>query len=191
MVAEVVPDRNRTMPTAIKIEETQDGLIITADQGHSLVTAIVGALAAGAFTAIAASRLLGIAAIITLTALVASISFLFGIRRRINELRVTGSQFHARGRLGDRLRSARSVAAADIKWLEYQEDTTGPETAHHPGGLYAVLRRQSVCVLPYVDRLQADEVIEKISARFPHLRQQWKGQSPFGQHITRLGLDER
>jgi len=75
-----------------------------------------------------------------------------------------------------------------VRWLEYQNDMSGPES-DHPGGLYAVLKHRSVCVLPYLSAEQTTEVVERIATRFPDFRDQWCSQSVFGSHVIYLGLD--
>lgn len=177
----------------LKIRGDDSSLVITARQGRSFVTAVVSALATSAFLAIASHYILGLPTLllVTVVAIGAGLSFSLAIRSTVNELRMTNRELESQGRCGDRFRSARHIDCADILWLEYQEDTSGPETSYHPGGLYAVLKHHSICILPYVDRQQADTVIGKISERFPELRQRWKAQSPFGQHVTLLPLHEQ
>jgi hypothetical protein len=179
------------MPTELKIRDCENALIVTAKQERSPVNGIIGALAAGMFVAIAFSHLLGTLVVVAVTALAASLGLLLGMRQQDTELYITNSGLKSRGRYGDSFRSTRSVSCRDVRWLEYQEDTTGPETSHHPGGLYAVLSGHSVCILPYVDEEQVTEVIQRIVEKFPDLRQQWEGQSPFGEHFTSLGLYQR
>ena len=82
------------------------------------------------------------------------------------------------------------MSTSEVRWLEYQEDTTGPETAHHPGGLYAVLKHRSVCVLPDLDEQQTASVIERIKDKYPDLRAQWSEQSFFGKGFISLGLND-
>jgi len=79
---------------------------------------------------------------------------------------------------------------ADIQRIEYQEDITGPGNSGHPQGLYAVLRYQSVCLLPDMDARQTAMVIERIGEKFPDQCAQWKSPSPFGEHFISLGLND-
>jgi hypothetical protein len=176
------------MANELTIRDSEGVLIITAKQGRSAVNGILGALAGGTFVAIAFHNLLGTPALIITTAIVAVLSLFLGMREQHAELRVTNLALTSKGRYGDSLWSKRSVSAADVRWLEYQQDSTGPETSHHPGGLYAVLSNRNICILPYVDEHQAADVIQRIVERFPDLRGRWEGQSPFGQHFTSLGL---
>lgn len=174
----------------LKIEDDQDVLFITARQNSSLATAMVGALTAGAFVVIVFHAAFGIAILGLFAAVAGGLTFLVGIRRKVNELRVTKLGFNARGTFGDSFRTVRTVSSADVRWLEYQEDTTGPETSHHPGGLYAVLRFHSVCILPDIDRGQTNEVIGRITDKFPTFKEQWNGQSAFGRNFTSLELND-
>lgn len=179
------------MATELRIQDYQDVLVITAKQGRSLANGALSALVTGIFVTFAFRHLLGMPTLVAVTALASGLSFLLGTRRQDAELRITNSELKSKGRFGDSFRTTRRANLADIRWLEYQEDTTGPETSHHPGGLYAVLSGRSICILPYVDEQQTGEAIHRILEKFPHLRQQWEGQSPFGQHFTSLSLDQR
>ena len=178
------------MAKQLEITESEDALLVTAKQGRSVMSGILGAVASGTFVAIAFRQLLVTPVLVVLIVLAAGLSLLLGIRRQNAELLVTIFELKSRGRFGDSFRSNRSLNPADVRWLEYQQDTTGPETSHHPGGLYAVLKGRSTCVLPYVDEQQAGEIIQRIMKRFPRLREQWEQQTPFGTHITSLGLDQ-
>jgi hypothetical protein len=142
----------------------------------------------GAFVALVCSRFLVRWEVIVLASLSASVAFLSAKRAERFELRITRKEFVARGRVGDNLGSIRSVCAADILWLEYQEDTGGADSARHPGGLYAVVKHRSVCILPEIDQEQTCLMIERIKDRFPDFRSQWAGNSPFGNHFISLGL---
>ncbi len=179
------------MATDLRMQDYQDTLVVMAKQGRSLANGILCALATGTFVLIAFRHFLGTLVLVAVTALASGLSFLLGTRRQDAELGITNFELKSKARFGDSFRSTRRVSLADIRWLEYQEDTTGPETSHHPGGLYAVLSGHSVCILPYVDEQQTAEIIHRILEKFPYLRQQWEGQSPFGQHFTSLGLDQR
>src|SRR5438270_6439220 len=106
------------------------------------------------------------------------------------ELRVTMEGFESRGTFAERLRSTTTIRSSEVRWIEYQDDTTGPETAHHPGGLYAVTIRRNVCILPYVDEKETATVIELIERKFPQFTKNWEKSGPFGGHFTTLKLDD-
>jgi hypothetical protein len=173
----------------LRIRDTRDGLVITATQANSLANAIVSSFVVGAVVAIALRRLLETPFLAVMTIVAMGLSLWLGIRKRGIELRVSNLELISRGRCGDNFRSVRNVNRAEIRWLEYEEDTTGPESSHHPGGLYAVLRHQSICIFPYANEEQAAAIIQRIVERFPDLVQQLRAQSSFGEHFTSLGLD--
>jgi hypothetical protein len=177
------------MTSEIEILDFDDALVIMAKQRASRAEAVLSAVVVGVFGGIALFRFLTMPLVIATAVLAAVLRFLFAVRKRTAELRVTNLEFRSRGRVGDNFGSMRSASRADVKWLEYQEDTSGPETSHHPGGLYAVLGTRSICLLPNIDEQQASLVIERILYRFPELRDLWRRHSPFGEHFTTLGLD--
>src|SRR5262249_18565434 len=114
------------------------------------------------------------------------------------ELRVTNLEYEARafGAWG-LAQETRPVSRTDVRWLEYQEDTSGPESDHF-GGLYAVLRWSSVCILRYADAEQTEQVIQRIATSFPDFANEWVKESDrgggvgeLGGHFISLGLDRR
>lgn len=167
-----------------------DGLLVRTERGPSLLEALIAGTVMVAFVAIALFRYLVGWEVGVLAILGASVAFLSAKRTQRFELRITRKEFVARGRVGDSLGSIRSLCAADILWLEYQEDTTGPDSARHPAGLYAVVKHRSVCILPDIDQKQTALIIERIKERFPDFREQWASNSPFRSHIITLGLNE-
>jgi hypothetical protein len=178
------------MATELNIIDLDDALVIRAARKPPLAEGILSAVAAGAFAAILAFHFVGLPGGIVSALLAASLVLLYARRKRNVELRITRLEFVSRGRVGDNLGSTRTACSADIQWLEYQEDTTGPGTSHQPGGLYAVLGRRSICLLPDMNEPQTALVIERIEGRFPDFKSQWENKSVFGRNFTSLGLDE-
>ena len=177
------------MASELQILDLRNALLIRSKRRHIIAAAIISALIAATVVGFGGRHFLPWPVLDLVAVLAAAIDFLCVLRTKSAELRVTNLEFVLRSYFGGGYRSTRSVSRADIKWLEYQEDTTSPETAHHPGGLYAVLKHSNVCVLPFVDEHQAAVVIDRILEKFPDFRNQWEGQSPFGQHFTTLDLD--
>jgi hypothetical protein len=178
------------MKVELKIVDFDDALVIKAKQKPSLGEAILSAVASGGFVGLIVFRFVAMPAMVAIAAVAGFLGFLYAVHKRNAELRVTNLEFRSRGRVGDDFGSTRNVCGTDVRWLEYQEDTSGPETSHHPGGLYAVRGSLSICMLPYIDQQQTALVIDRILDKFPEFRQQWRRNSPFGQHFTALGLDE-
>lgn len=110
------------------------------------------------------------------------------MRTRRAELRVTNLEYVSRGtNFTGLFHASQNIPRADVQSLEYQEDKSGPEW-DHPGGVYAKLKRRSVCILPHVDANQAAAVIERIGTKFVDLGDNGGGESGFGDHFTSLRL---
>jgi hypothetical protein len=120
-------------------------------------------------------------------ALAGCLGFVQSMRSRITELLVTNLEFVTRGHFAENLGSQPSVSSADIRWLEYREDKSGPD-ASIPGGLYAVLKKTGICILPDLNEQQTSEVIGKIEDKFPQFKEQWRNNSAFGEHFTSLNI---
>ena len=183
--------------TELNVIDGGDALTIAASQRSSLLRGIFQAVISGFVVAMLVTQFGGRPRWITpsiwpigVGLLAALVVCALELRIRKVELEVTRLELESRGRVGDAFQKSRQLRTADIDWLEYQEDRSGPENASHPKGLYAVCAASSVCLLPEIDEEQAVFVIEKIGDKFPGLRKQWSGKSWFGQHFTTLGLDE-
>jgi len=179
----------RYYPRAIELNviELRDGLLVRTERKPSSLEALLSCAVMGAFVTLVCSRFLVWWEVIVLASLSASVAFLSAKRTERFELRITRKEFAARGRVGDNLGSNRSVCAADILWLEYQESTGGADSSGHPEGLYAVVKHRSICILPDIDEKQTSLMIERIKGRFPDFRTQWADHSPFGTHFISLG----
>lgn len=179
--------------SCIEIVDLDDELVVNSEWRSSIPEAVVSAVVAGGCTALVLLQYVEADTIFAGLASVAAaaVAFMTARRQQSGQLRVTRNRFEARGRIGDRLGSSRAVSSSEVKWLEYQEDTTGVDNADHPGGLYAVLRWRNICLLPYADANQTYSVIERIQDKFPDLRQQWAKVSAFGQNFQTLGLADR
>ena len=188
------------MLSTLNIVDRGDELIIQSERKFSRAEAIMSTVATGGFTAIIAFQVVEGMASILLAVCAASLAFLSVTRkhRKYNiELRITRLKFVLRGRVGDNLRSKWNVSSWDIQWLEYQADTTGPESSYHPGGLYAILEHgsivrfpHSICLLPDLDEPQTALIIKRIEDKFPEFRRRWARASPYGRHYTTLRLNE-
>lgn len=174
--------------TDISSIDYPDALVVRTRKSPSLLESGLSAAAVGVFAGVAGALFVGRVPATLLGVLGGVLGFLYSRRTRRFELRVARDELVAIGRVGDGLENSRSVPASEIRWLEYQEDSTGPETADHPAGLYAVLKHRSVCLLPDVDFQQTASVIERIEEKFPELRAQWAGSSAFGKDFISLGL---
>jgi hypothetical protein len=178
------------MATEVNLIDLEEALLVNGERKPQLRESILAALITGVCAAIVTSFFVGRVGVILLAALAMPFGFVSAHRSKRFELRVTRMELTSSGRVGDNFELARSVSMSEVRWLEFQNDTTGPETANHPQGLYAVLGRGSVCLLPEVDERQVASIIERIEGRFPAFRDQWHRDSDFGKHFTSLRLND-
>lgn len=174
----------------LEILEKGDSLLFRVQREPSRTETLVAAIASGGCAAVVLYRFLPTLWVVAAAALAAAVSWLLARRHRSVTLLVTKFEFQSVGKIGDELGSRRQVCSADIRWLEYQEDRTGPETAGHPEGLYAVLKRRSVCLLPYTSPEEVATIIEHIATNFPGMSSEWKHQSAFDGHFISLNLNK-
>ena len=179
------------MGVQLVIRNLPDGLLFRVEHPtkSTLFRLAVAVSATSAAVFLVAWRYLQWPVALALAGLLAAAEVLSIARAKVAELKVTNLEFTSLARIEGRFGRRRSLSRTDIRWLEYQEDTTGPETAHHPGGLYAVVRHGSVCLLPDTDESQTALIIERICEHFPDFRKQCAEQSPF-EHFTQLHLDQ-
>jgi len=180
------------MPATFQVEETPKQLLIRVKRQRAFAAALVEAAATALFIAFLVHRVAPMAVVITSALLGAIFAIMWFTRENNVELRITNLGFIAKGSFGGEYRSVRKVSAADIHWLEYQEEQAGPE-ADRPGGMYAKVKYGSQCVLPYLDESQTNELIERIYAKYPSLKSNCAGHrtSAFEGHFTTLGLEKR
>jgi hypothetical protein len=177
------------MATELQFLEYKDALLIRATKQPGLVNATASAVVAGGFVAIVVHAYVSAAAgVLPAAAVAAALGFVAGKLPRRSELRVTNLEYVSQTFGACGFRGARSIPRFDVRWLEYQDDASGPES-DRPGGLYAVLKHRNVCILPYLSPEQTTEAIERIATRFPDFGGRRPGPSAFGSHVISLGLD--
>lgn len=179
------------MNNNLDIREIEGSLVFRVTRSHRKLEAAFGAIVAVAATYVALRHFVSIPVILVVASIVAAISFVEIIKATKAELRITHDLIESLGSFGERLGRKKTLRFADVKWFEYQEDTSGPETSHHPGGLYAVLKHGSVCTLPYIDETQTASVIDQIFRKFPELRRQAEQHTAFGKKLTSLDIGNR
>lgn len=128
-------------------------------------------------------------ALIVLALLVGLISFLALSLHRVAELRVSEFELVSKGHADRDYGSIRRVLGEQCDYLEYQESTDGPESSGHPEGLYAVVGRRSICLLPGLNEPQTANAIDRIYEAFPDYRLRCQSHSVFGQNFTSLNLN--
>lgn len=97
----------------------------------------------------------------------AAVLWTSGKRRRFI-LEVSRVELVSRGAIGDAFGKRRDVSVAEVERLEYRGDESGPDSGASPAGLYAVVGRRAVCLLPGLEPAQVEEVVARIDAAFPH-----------------------
>jgi hypothetical protein len=86
------------------------------------------------------------------------------------ELRITNLDFISTGHAPNGYNNS-SIPRADIYAMEFREAIGGGDDREQPSGLYVehhgILRNPTTCVLPHIDQVQPQQVIETIYRRFP------------------------
>jgi hypothetical protein len=133
------------MAVELTIVEVNDGFVIDAKRVFSIKSASQWALAAGVGVGSAAyffiPQTIPLACLVG--GLVALLTFLERTREERSRLRVNRYEFALRSNVRNGFRPKRTVATADIRWLEYREDASN-EDSSHPSGLNAETRRDAV-----------------------------------------------
>ncbi|MGC4056180.1 MAG: hypothetical protein QM757_45830 [Paludibaculum sp.] len=174
------------------MEEQEHSLIFRAEETSSWLQAATAAIAAGGIVGFVASTF-GVSIPLLVLAAAATTALAFkGARWPSHaELRVTNLEYVTRGpQTSNWFQSENRIPRAGVRWLEYREDQSGPESGA-VGGLYAKGKYSAACLLPFIDEAQAIDVIERIEARFVSVGEQRTEESPFGRNFTRLNLDDR
>lgn len=174
----------------MEIVDKGDSLLFRVQVEPSRTQILAASITAAAAVAILLHRFLPTLWVVATATLAAAVTGFLARRPGSATLLVNKFEFQSVGKIGDELGSRRQICSADIRWLEYQEDHTGPETAGHPEGLYAVLKRRSVCLLPYSSPEEVATIIEHIATKFPGMSSQWKYQSAFDGHFMSLNLNK-
>jgi len=87
------------------------------------------------------------------------------------DLTISHLELVARGNLGPRARTPRVLMAADLRGLEFRDQSLLQGTN---GGLHAITDGSSKLMLPYLDWGQTQDVIAAIKEKLPGLSQNWR-----------------
>jgi hypothetical protein len=140
------------MAAVYEIRDSADSLLIRAKRKRGWTRSFFGAAITGIAAVLTLSHIVAgsILAVVVFLAVLLGSSEGFGQARA--ELRVTPLEFQTRGNLGTDFLPVHTVCSADIRWLEYQPESGGPDVGYRPGGLFAKVRVGTVCVLPLPGR---------------------------------------
>lgn len=180
--------RSSSVSTELTVSNTGTAIGVIATVRASALGRMVASSTAGLAAFMFTFQSLALPYTLLLSASAAVASWILATRKKVYRLTVDPSQFLSTGSIGNSFSRQRKVNPEEVKWLEYQEDSSGPETAEHPRGLYAVLPSRSVCLLPEIDADEAHRLIDIIGDQFPQLQARWSGKSAYGDGITSLGL---
>jgi hypothetical protein len=182
------------MPTDLHFQEYENALVVRVVMQPSALSVALSALAAGGFTGIvisvytSASAFLRTPGFFLAIAVATAVGFIKGKLPKRAELRVTNLEYQSRSFGAWGFEQAKTISRMDVRWLEYHDDNSGPEGGD-PGGLHAVLKHRSFCILPDVNAEQSAEVVDRITGKFPSFREQWSTESAFGDRFITLDLD--
>jgi hypothetical protein len=163
------------MATHIHIQELGDGLRIQAhhDLPHwerLLVTGFIGM-----FAGVVGASLLDGWWWTILSVVAAGIAYRTASSTSA-ELQVTKLEFVSKGYFGRRDNTPRTVCTGDVRMLEFRAESRLLNTVRH--GLYALTGRKEICLLPFLEWEQAEEIIRAIENKFPGLAEAWRANSP-------------
>ena len=156
------------MASYCHLQELRNGLRIKASRDIELWQRLLMAVLAGGMAAGITNNFFREWLAAVISAVPAGIAFLVFKKMRA-ELLATNVEFISTGDLGPRAAPRRVVYTADIRDLQFQE----PRITR--AGVYARTSGRDQCVLPFVEYLQAVEVIRAIESKFPGLAERWKG----------------
>jgi hypothetical protein len=176
------------MGTELTVTDTGTALEVIATVRTSALRRMVASSVAGLAVFVFTFQSMLLTYTVFCSAAAAIVSWILATRKKVYRLTMDPSQFLSSGSIGDSFSRQRKLNPEEVRWLEYQEDSSGPETAEHPKGLYAVLQFKSVCLLPEIEEDAAHQLIDTIGERFPQLQSRWRGHSAYGDGVTSLGI---
>jgi hypothetical protein len=116
-----------------------------------------------------------------------------GLRGADVELVVTNLDFKSTGHAPEGYKPS-ITARADIYNMEFREASGGGDDPERPKGLYIEshggLWTPAICVLPHIDKIQTQQVIEAVYQRFPDTCT-LSPTGPFEPYLTSLNLNKR
>ena len=157
------------MAAEYRVTELHNGLRISVRKEMEIRERLLPAGIIAIIVGFAAERVFGIWSWIP-AFLLGTLIFNF-IKFKAAYLTATNVEFVTAGYLGKRVRTPRIVCIADVESLEFECPTFGLQ------GLYAVTKRGSYCILPFLDYKQTAEVIREMERIFPRLAQMWDEKS--------------
>ena len=154
--------------TRYNIKDLPHGLRICVAQDMALWERMLTALVPGIMLGVVSSNFLKIPWCIGIS-FVLSVSVFFYRKAKAAELSVSHFEFVSKGDLGRRVQSPRVVMAAQIRGLEFQENSLSGKS-----GLYVWTGNSWKILLPFLDWQQTNEIIDVIKKKLPGLAENWR-----------------
>jgi hypothetical protein len=174
---------NAAMATHFQIQELASGLRVQARQDLPRWERLLVAGIVAGVVGIPSASFVGGWWWALLSAIAAAATY-GSVKNTSAELQVTNVEFISKGNLGRRIQTPRIVCTGDVRRIEFREGSS-PLTSRLEG-LYALTDRQELCLLPYLDWEQTEQVIQAIEKKFPGMSHGWRSERPFTE-LTREG----
>ena len=158
------------MASRYEIQELRNGLRIRASRDLAMWERLFITALAGVIAGFVGAGILGIWWIAASPVVAAAV--FIAVRARKAVLRVTNVEFITTGDLGRRAQTPRVVNTAEIRRLEFKGE--GGAFLQKLEGLYAMTDRRDLCVLPFLNWEQTQQVIHAIERKFPGLAEGWR-----------------
>jgi hypothetical protein len=158
------------MAAQIVVKEDEREIIISSLQRHSFGKAFLAAAItmAGIFLIFRSLLPDSVACLLAIGCGILAAASAWGARKA--ELRVNSYEFKMKGTYG-RNGTASSVAVSSVLGFEYlRQSEEGEEFSDYPGGLYCLVDTKYICLLPYVDRAQCVDIVERLRTKFAAMR---------------------
>jgi hypothetical protein len=163
-------DEMESVAAYYRIEESHGALRIKVHKSLALWERLLFSVGLPALLAYVSFNFLGRGSIVL--ALVAAILLLALVTGMNAQLYATKLEFVTTGNIARRGgRGEHIVCTADVQRLEFRDP------AGQRSGVYAVTARKEYCILPFLDYLQAMDVIRTIENKFPGLAEHWRANS--------------
>jgi hypothetical protein len=161
------------MTASCEIAETPEGFTIHIERPRSWLETILNAASCGVLAYFVFHSTLHLTTTrvhIFLGIIVGTLAGYLRGRARSITTTITKFEAHVVGAMSGGYMPQRYVPLADVAYLHYQDAKNGSgEEPDTPEGLYAALDSCSTCLVPYIGKIQAEELSDAIYKRFSHI----------------------
>lgn len=153
-----------------RVQDFKDALVIESFQKRPWVKAALSGVVAVVISALFLDPFFSRRQMVIPSTLFGLLGALASLRAAKAHLRVTSNEFQMYGTYGPDHRIRRTVNTADVLGFSYLPYQAIGDDASYPGGLYALVGSQSVCLLPYIDEDDVSDLVDINRARYAHMR---------------------